>query len=160
MTIAASSTSAGLLILTAGLMLPVVAAVGGTLGGLAQQQKNRYNGLMKQIAGEEAEKKKKVRLETDLDGFDREIPKVSESMSKFVEKLEEIASVWIDTKLQLEAMATENALDELVNLDFEEQRASIIRAQMEWKEIEETTRQFTENSLVRTSPGAFGTQVA
>lgn len=159
MTIAASSTSVGLLILSGGLMLPVVAAVGGTLGGLAQQQKNRYNDLMRQIAGEEAEKKKKVHLETDLEGFDREIPKVSESMSKFVKKLEEIASIWAGTKLQLEELARENSLDELVNLDFEEQRASILSAQMEWKDVEETTRQFTENSLVRTSQGIYG-QVA
>lgn len=160
-TIAATSTSVGLLIITGGLLLPIVGALGGTLGGLAQQQKNRYNDLMRKIAGEKDELRKKVQLETDLAGFDREIPKVLTSMDSFLNDLRNIAFTWETIKATLEQIVSDGDFKKLwEQYDFEEQRLAILMAQSEWRGIAESSKEFTKNSLLQTLTVAFGQQVA
>jgi hypothetical protein len=148
-TIAASSVSGGLLLITGGLALPIVAAIGAGLGAEAQKQKNRYNELMRKISSGNLDLQKKSKLKIDLTGFGTQIEAIKNSVPKFLEQLKTIEDAWKSTKSKFENMAKENELKKVIDTPWLEQKGSIEAAQEEWGNIAEATKDFTRNSLIQ-----------
>jgi len=160
-TIAAVTTSVGIMILSAGLLWPVAVGLGVGLGVAAANARASYNSLMDTVARLQGEKQLKVNLVSDLKGLNSNVALVSPAMSEFRQNLQIILGVWTDVSMNL-AYITNNYTDsQLADLTWVMQSMKILDAQNKWQEISKTTQQFTQHSLVSYDfSTTFGSKIA
>lgn len=146
-TIEAVTISVGLAVLSGGLLLPVAAAVGGTLGYEAAKEMAEYNADMALIATDNADEIQKNRLVTDLTGLNNLLPSAQTALQNFATELTTIEGVWLDQNQQLTNIAD---LDDatLGNLPLITQKLDLLKAQTQWQTISSNTSEFTTNCLV------------
>lgn len=159
-TIAAVSASVGIMILTAGMAWPVALGVGIGLGVAAENAKSSYNDLTALVKKETAEKQQKVLLQTDLTGLNSSVANVAPAMGEFKQSLNEILGVWTDISMNLNYIATNYTDAQLADLNWVMQTMKIMDAQTKWQNISDTTKQFTQGSLVDYNYStSFGTPI-
>lgn len=160
-TIAAVTTSVGLMILSAGLLWPVAVGLGVGLGVAAAMAKEQYNSLMDQVHALDADKQKKTRLVTDLTGFNSSIATIAPALGEFKSSLETIEGVWTDVGMNLAYIVNNYGVSQLSDLSWVMQTMKILDAQKKWGDIAATTQQFAQNSLVSYDfSTSYGTKIA
>ncbi len=160
-TIAAVTTSVGLMILTAGLAWPIALGLGVGLGVAAAKMKEEYNRLMGDIAKDQQKLQLKTRLVSDLTGLNGTLPDITGTLSAFRTKLGEIQGVWVNIGGNLQYIVSNYGVDQLSDLFWVQQAMKIGDAQHKWQGISTTASQFTQNSLVDMSlETQFGQQIA
>jgi hypothetical protein len=161
-TIAAVAAPIGILIITGGLCIlfppaaGVIAVVGtlaatGAAVGLtlaASAAMKNYNNLMAEVKKLEGQKQQKVRLRTDLQGLNSNIGLVTPALTTFKNNLDEINGVWTDVSMNLAYIVNNYSDQQLADLTWLNQTFKILDAQNKWKDISDSTRNFTQNSLV------------
>ncbi|HMD99551.1 MAG TPA: alpha-xenorhabdolysin family binary toxin subunit A [Terriglobia bacterium] len=175
-TIAASVTSVGLFLIGAvmfalapvtfgataiagGVLMAGGVACAAALGSAAKSQRDVYNDLQAEIAQKEEEKKKKVRLVSDLTGFNGQIGLVAPAMKDFKKNLETIESIWLDIGGKLAYICTTYTVEQLSDLPWVTQAFKITDATNKWKNIQVTTQEFTQTSLVSYDFGRWGDRI-
>lgn len=146
-TIAATTTSIGLMILSGGLLLPVAAGLGIGLGVEAAKELALYNTYMGEIADDNADLLKKKQLVIDLSPFNSSVANVNTLCTLFAQDLAYIEGVWMNQNTAFTAIA---------NLDDDKigTYANVIKimdllaAQKSWQTIAQNTQIFTTNCLV------------
>ncbi|MBO3698074.1 hypothetical protein J4E76_06415 [Fabibacter sp. E12] len=146
-TIAASTASIGIAVISMGILWPVAAAVGGGLGAAAAAEMKTYNNLMGQIGSDNTDLSEKTRLVTDLTAFNLSLVNVDSYLSKFADKLATIEGVWLDQNTQLTAIADLSA-DKIGTYSGVVQATDLHNAMEEWKSIANNTNLFVTDSLV------------
>jgi len=147
-TIAAITTSVGLMILTGGLAWPIALGLGIGLGVAAAAEKKAYNNLMDQVAKYHTDMKKKTRLVTDLTGLNSSIADIAPAMNEFKTSLETIEGVWLNIGMDLNYIATNYTVNQLGDLTWVMQTLKVLDAQKKWGDISTTAKDFSANSLV------------
>jgi hypothetical protein len=147
-TIAAVTTSVGIMILSAGLLWPVAVGLGAGLGTAAALAKAQYNSLMDDVRSLEADKQKKTRLVTDLTGLNTSVATIAPAMTEFKSSLETIEGVWNDVGMNLAYIVNNYSVSQLSDLSWVMQTMKILDAQKKWGDIATTTQQFSQNSLI------------
>ena len=155
-TIAAVTASIGITILSFGLLWFVGLGVGIGLGVAAATQMKLYNSLMSQVRQKEADILKKTQLTTDLRGLNKSMPDLVTSISDFKTKLSEIEGVWVNIGGNLGYIASNYTDEQLSSLPWVIQATKILDAQTKWRSISDTTKDFTQHSLVSYGSGEFG----
>lgn len=146
-TIAATTTSVGVMVLSAGLLWPVAAGLGGGLGAAAADEMSLYNKYMGEIANDQADLKKKNQLVLDLTSFNTSVANVSTLTQKFATDLATIEGVWLDQNQQLTNIIN---LDDAIlgNLSELVEKRDIAQACNDWKTIATNTENFITKCLV------------
>lgn len=160
-TIAAVTTSVGITILSGGLLWYVGLGLGVGLGVAAAKELALYNDLMEQVATAKEDVQKKTRLVTDLQGLNKSVPGVTDALSSFRTKLEQIEGVWVNIGGNLAYIANNYTDEQLSNYPWIQQAMKIGEATDKWQSISNTASQFTQNSLVTMSTDVeFGQKIA
>jgi hypothetical protein len=160
-TIAAVTTSVGVMILSAGLLWPVAVGLGAGLGTAAGLARAQYNSLMDEVHNLGVDKQKKTRLVTDLTGFNSAIATLAPALGEFKQSLETIEGVWSGIGLNLAYIVNNYSVSQLSDLTWVMQTLKILDAQRKWGDIATTAQQFTQNSLVTYDFGtSFGSKIA
>lgn len=146
-TIAATTASIGIAVISMGILWPVAAGVGGGLGAAAANEMALYNKLTGEIRSDQVDLQKKTRLVTDLTSFNLSMAKVSGLLTSFASALETIEGVWLDQNQKLTHIAglDDNTLGDLPTVM---QKLDVLNAQKAWGVIATNTSKFTTNSLV------------
>ncbi|ADV81868.1 hypothetical protein [Terriglobus saanensis] len=147
-TIAAVTTSVGIMILSFGLAWPVAVGLGVGLGVAAALEKKAYNDLMDQIATERGQIQQKTNLVTDLSGFNGKIGLVAPALGTFKSSLETVEGTFNTAALNLAFIANNFSDAQLADYSWVMQTLKIGDAQSKWQAISATTQQYTSNSLV------------
>jgi len=147
-TIAAVTTSVGVMILSAGLLWPLAVGLAAGLGTAAALAKAQYNALMDEVHALDADRQKKTRLVTDLTGFNSSIATIAPALGEFKDSLQTIEGVWNDVGMNLAYIVNNYSVDQLSDLSWVMQTMKILDAQKKWGDIAATTQQFAQNSLV------------
>lgn len=160
-TIAAVTTSVGVMILSAGLLWPVAVGLGAGLGTAAGLARAQYNSLMDEVHNLDADRQKKTRLTTDLKGFNATILPLAEALAQFQGNLETIEGVWSGVGMNLSYIVDNYSVAQLSDLTWVMQTLKVLDAQRKWGDIATTTQQFTQNSLVTYDFGtSYGSKIA
>lgn len=160
-TIAAVTTSVGIMILSAGLLWPVALGLGVGLGVAAEMAKAQYNQLMNDVHDLELDKQKKTLLVTDLSGLNSSVATIAPAMSEFKSSLEVIEGVWNDVGMNLAYIVNNYSVAQLSDLSWVMQAMRIGDAQKKWQDIATTTQQFSQNSLISYDfSTSYGTKIA
>ncbi len=160
-TIAAVTTSVGIMILSAGLLWPVAVGLGVGLGVAAEMAKAQYNSLMDDVHNLEVDKQKKTLLVTDLSGLNSSVATIAPAMSEFKSSLEVIEGVWNDVGMNLAYIVNNYSVAQLSDLSWVMQAMRIGDAQKKWQDIATTTQQFSQNSLISYDfSTSYGTKIA
>jgi hypothetical protein len=160
-TIAAVTTSVGIMVLSCGLLWPVAVGLGVGLGVAAAAEKTAYNNLMDQIATERADIQKKTNLVTDLSGFNGKVSLVAPALSSFKSSLETVEGTFNTAAMNLAFIANNFSDAQLSDLNWVMQTMKIGDAQNKWQAIAATTQDYTSNSLVSYDLGtSYGQKIA
>lgn len=135
-------------ILSFGLLLPLAIAVGGGLGIAAEVMRAKYNGLMKQISQKNVEIQKKLRLVNDLTSLNTIMPDLNNSLGSFNHSLQSIQGVWLGVDTSLSYIFNNYSVEQLSDINFIMQAFKVLDAQQKWADIAETSKQFTQNSMI------------
>lgn len=147
LTIAASTTSGLLLVLSFGFLFPLAAGVGGGLGAAAAVARSNYEKLCIRLAASEIEKSKKVRLVTDLQGLDAKVGMLVQDIAHFRENLEKVEGFWLHTSTSLSEIFRDYNPAQLLNLHWMLSAFKILEARNAWVEIGMNAGIFAEKSL-------------
>lgn len=158
-TIAACTTSVGLVVLTGGMAWPLAAVAAGVLGDKAKKARDAYNDACDQVHQAEADEQKKIQLKVDLDGFNKALGPVNEAAEGFMNTLQQVTGVWTNVGTQLDYIATNFTPEQLGSLSFVIQALKLHNATSDWQIIGQAAQQFTANSLVTYHLHDFGTPI-
>jgi len=151
---AAAGSSVGLMIISGGMAWPLAATAGGVLGAMAEEARKRANEIEGEISRLNAEGAKKARLVLDVQGLHVGVTPIELHLGKVIESLGTIAGVWGNVASQFQDIVNETKPEDLQNVEEYTAASRIITAQGKWKEIAETTSQFTERAFVQVQPSA------
>jgi hypothetical protein len=147
-TIAAVTTSVGVTVLSAGLLLPVAVGLAAGLGVAATKARDAYNTVCDQIDAANQDIKRKSLLVTDLQGFNVGINQVAPAMAEFNTNLGVIESVWVDIGSNLAFICNNYTVEQLSNYSWVMQAMKIGDATAKWNAIGNVTQDFTQHALV------------
>lgn len=165
-TIAAVTTSVGCALIgaalapfTGGVSL-LVGGVAGLAAGIglgvkAAKCRAEYNAACDMIDQETAEKQKKIRLRSDLGDFNTAMGRVGPAMSKFLTDLQTVEGIWVQMNsdmLHISEMVNEGNVGSIPFLVKAKAQAAINA----WKNVDDSAKQFTVQSLVDYDGLAFG----
>jgi hypothetical protein len=156
LTISAVTTSVGLLIVTGGLAWPASAVLGGVLGDAAKKARDSYDNACKQRDAANEDEKKKIKLKTDLDGFDKQMIPVNTAAQDFMGTLQQVTAVWALIGVNIKYISDNFTPDKLDNLSSLMQALALDRATKDWKTIADKAEEYTGNSLVSYQIVPFG----
>jgi hypothetical protein len=156
LTIAAVSSSVGVLILTAGLAWPVSAILGGVLGSEAQKARDAYNTALAQVASAEAEEQKKILLKVDLDAFNTQMKPTDQAADNFLKTLQQVLGIWTNISSNLAFISTNFTVGQITNLSSAMQALKLHEATEDWQDIATASQAYTQNSLVSYQVQSFG----
>lgn len=159
LTIAASSVAGGITILSGGLLIPLAAITGGSLGTAAAIFREKYNEACENRNKATEDEKKKTLLLNDLIGLNNIMPTVNEASGKFLTTLQKMSGAWLGMQSQLQEIA--NSYPES---DFTDETANIIKlsveeAEKKWKIVGSSSDDFIINSLVTFNFMPYGTPI-
>lgn len=158
-TIAAVSSSVGLLIVTGGMAWPASVVLAGVLGDKAKKARDAYNDACDQVAKYEAVEVKNIQLKVDLQGFNTQMTPVNTAAANFVKTLQQVTGVWTTTASNLDFIVTHFTPEQLGDLGWVMQAMALDRATKDWKAIATVAQAYTANSLVSYNIGTFGQKV-
>ncbi len=147
-TIAAITTSIGIMVLSCGLLWPLAVGLGVGLGVAAAKEKAAYNSLMDQIRTEREDIQRKTNLVTDLTGFNGKISLVAPALSSFKTSLETVEGTFNTAAMNLAFIANNFSDAQLADYNWVMQTMKIGDAQNKWQAIAATTQDYTSKSLV------------
>jgi hypothetical protein len=159
LTIAAVSTSVGLIVLTGGMAWPLAAVAAGVLGDQATKARNAYNEACDQLHAAEADDQKKILLKNDLDSFNKQLTPINDAATTFITTLQQVTSVWVGIGSDLDFIVKNFTLEQLGSLTWVMQALALNRATADWQIIGQAAQQFTANSLVTYHVQDFGTKI-
>ena len=151
---AAASSSVGLMVISGGMAWPLAATAGGVLGALAESARKRASEIEGEISRLNAEGSRKARLVLDIQGLQAGVHPVELQLSKVSETLGTIAGAWGNVAFQFQEIVNETRPEDLKDVEEYSAASRIITAQGKWKEIAETTSQFTERAFVQVKASA------
>lgn len=157
LTIAAVTTSIGVMVVTGGYGFPVAAALAGSLGDAATKAREAYDKACQDIAKAAADEQKKVLLLGDLSGFNTSMDPVNKAAVNFQNTLQQVTGVWSDISNNINTIATTFTPEQLGDLSYVMQAMALDRATADWKAIADKSQDYTANSLVTYQLHAFGT---
>lgn len=155
-TIAAVTTSVGLLIVTGGMAFPVSAVLGGVLGSEAQKARDAYNAALAQVAAAEAEEQKKILLKGDLDAFDKQMSPTDQAADNFLKTLQQVLGIWSGISNNLAFISQTFTVANLQNLSSAMEALKLHEATTDWQNIAAASQAYTQNSLVSYHIQPFG----
>jgi hypothetical protein len=168
-TIAAVTTAVGCLLIgallapfTAGASLAVGAiagiATGVGLGVKAAQERGKYNEYCNQLDTQNQELMKKQKLRADLGDLNTQMQRIGPAMGKFLKSLQTVEGVWVSMNSDMLAISNsitpENVGESAFIVKLKANQA--IEA---WKDVGESAKQFTVESLIDYQSLAFGDQM-
>ncbi|HEX8193939.1 MAG TPA: hypothetical protein VF552_13665, partial [Allosphingosinicella sp.] len=158
-TIAACSTSIGLVILTGGMAWPLAAVAAGVLGDKAAKARQAYNDACTRRDNDAADEKMKEQLQVDLSGFNTQMGPVNDAAQAFLTTLQQVTGVWTGIASDLDFIATNFTPEQLGSLSFIMQSMKLENATSDWKVIAEAANEYTTNSLVSYHIAPFGAPI-
>jgi hypothetical protein len=121
----------------------------------AAQCRAEYNAACQMIDEETAEKQKKIRLRSDLGDFNTAMGRVGPAMTKFLKDLQTVEGIWVQMNsdmLHISEMVNEGNVGTIPFLVKAKAQAAIDA----WKNVDDSAKQFTVQSLVDYDGLAFG----
>ncbi|MBA2238218.1 MAG: alpha-xenorhabdolysin family binary toxin subunit A [Lysobacter sp.] len=158
-TIAAVTTSVGLMVLTGGAAWPFAAIAAGVLGDKATKARDAYNAACDQVHAAEGDEAKKIQLKVDLDSFNKSLTPVNTAATNFMTTLQQVTGIWMNISSQLDFIVKNFTPEQLGNLPFVIQALKLHNATSDWQIIGQAAQQFTANSLVTYHLVSFGTPI-
>lgn len=155
-TIAAVTTSVGLLILTGGMAWPVSAVLAGVLGDKAKKARDAYDAALQQVSDAEAEEQKKITLKNDLDAFNKQMKPTDAAADSFLQTLQQVTGIWSGISNNIAFISTTFTVDNLKNLSSAMEALKLHEATMDWQNIAAASQAYTANSLVSYHIQPFG----
>jgi len=155
-TIAAVTTSIGLLIVTGGLAWPASAVLGGVLGDKAQKARDAYNAALQQVAAAEAEEQKKILLKSDLDAFNTQMKPTDAAADNFLKTLQQVTAIWSGISNNLAFISQNFTVAQLKQLSSAMEALKLHEATVDWQNIAAASQAYTANSLVSYHIQPFG----
>lgn len=146
-TISATTTSIGIMVLSAGFFWPVAVGLGVGLGVEAAKEMHLYNEYTADIASDNADKLKKKQLYIDLSGFNTSVAQVNTLCQDFANALSQIEGVWLDQNTKLTKVADMSA-DQIGTYAKVVEIFDLLNAQKAWQTVANNTSIFTANCLV------------
>ncbi|KAB8036489.1 hypothetical protein GCL60_15280 [Silvanigrella paludirubra] len=153
-TIAATTTSVGLLILTLGIALPISAILGGTLGAKAAEALKMYDKYVADQQNTQVDAAKKARLISDLEYFNLVENDTKNACSRFVVQLKKVEGAWLQIYGDLKHIAesTDYQPENLDQISIMFQNLLLTEAYNDWQSIKEKASEYTQNSLINFLP--------
>jgi len=148
LTIMATTMSVGLMVVTAGLSLPVSIGLGVGLGVEAQKALDDYNRYMKEMGEKQEDDQKKIRLIADLQGFNSAIDDVAGASKEFITRLQTVESIWLSIGNNLGYIATTFTVENLSSYPWINEAMQLNTATKDWQAIRDAVEVFTQQSLV------------
>lgn len=141
----------------ASLLVGGVAAVatGVGLGVKAAQCRAKYNAYCDEIGTQSADLKKKQRLRSDLGDFNMQMQRIGPAMQDFMKNLQTVQGVWTQMNSDMVAIGGSLTESNVGTLPFLV-KAKANAAVDSWKEVGNSAKQFTVESLVDYTSIAFG----
>ncbi len=144
---------------TGGISLLVGMAAGFAAGvGLGMKSERclaEYNAYCAEIATSTVEVRKKQRLRSDLGDFDLQADRIAPAMAKFRTNLESIEGAWVRMRADMLAInqsANEGNIGAMPFLV----KAKATEAIDAWKDVDQSAKQFTADSLIDYTSIGFG----
>ncbi|MGC2400412.1 MAG: alpha-xenorhabdolysin family binary toxin subunit A [Acidobacteriaceae bacterium] len=156
-TIAATTTSVGITVLSCGLLWPVGAALGGGLGYAAGKARESYNNYCGERNQATADEQKKAQLVTDLSGFNSQIQNVSGASASFLSTLQQVEGAWTTIGQNLSYIVNNYTDAQLSSYSWIVQALNLNQATQDWQAIGAAAQSYTTNSLVTFTFQQFGT---
>lgn len=144
----AIGAAVGITVISAGILAPVGAAVGGGLGAKAASELHQYHVCIQKIAADKAKLGPKSRLVADLKGLNAAMKPTQGAVKAFQGKLQTISQTWTDLSGQLSYVATHYTPDQLADKAFIIQELDIENASKKWQAIQKMAQQFVINGHV------------
>jgi flagellar hook-basal body complex protein FliE len=158
-TIAATTTSIGVLILSCGIAWPASAILGGVLGDKAAKARAAYDNALDQMHQAEAEEQKKILLYHDLNGLNIQMTPATAASQAFQTTLEQVLGVWTNISTNIAYIANNFTEDQLKDLPQVMQALDLEKATNDWQDIATASEEYTTNSLVTFELQGFGSQL-
>lgn len=114
----------------------------------ALEQRNAHVRLIEAMYRAEADKLKKMRLYTDLDGIANFTKWGTEGLTQVAADLRAMLSVWEDMAARLRTIAKDATAEDLRRLDPAKLAAGLEASRAKWQEIVSTSDFYIRNSLV------------
>lgn len=157
LTIAACTTSVGVLVLTGGAGILISGALATGLGVEAQKARDAYNQACDDLHKAETDEQKKINLKADLDTFNKTLSPVNDAAQNFLTTLQKVAGVWSQISNNLSYIATHFTPEQVGDLGWLQQAMALDRATQDWGIIATAAEGYTSNSLVSYKIQPFGT---
>lgn len=122
------------------------AVAGGIMGAKAAGFRAEYSAYCNQLTTAEGDQRQKMRLQSDLIGFNTEMKRVGPAMAGFMSSLQQVGGVWTKMNNDLQYMVnnvTEKNIDELPFLV----EGEVNKAIESWRKVDAAASQFTVSSL-------------
>jgi hypothetical protein len=125
------------------------------LGIKAAQCRAEYNAYCDQIVTQRDDLQKKQRLRSDLGDFDKQIQIVAPALQRFLTKLQGVQGAWAEMNTQMLRIDANLNPGNVGNLAF------LVKSKAkwaidQWKEVDQSAKQFTVQSLIDYQGLAFG----
>lgn len=155
-TIAATTSSIGVLVLSCGFAWPVSAVLGGVLGDKAKKARDAYNDAREHVREAKAEKQQKVLLYHDLSALNTQMEPATTASQEFQKTLQQVAGVWSGISNSIAHIANNFKPSDFDDLSTLMQALKLDQATKDWQEIAAASKDYTENSLVSFTLSTFG----
>ena len=156
LTIAATTTSIGVMVISLGMLWPVSVALAGGLGDAAAKARKAYDDACASLAKAQEDERKKRLLRLDLVGFNTQMAPTDEAAQSFLATLQEVTGVWLDISGNIDYIAKNFTPEQLGDLNWVMQAMALDRATSDWKVIADKSQEYTANSLVTYTIHRFG----
>ena len=155
-TIAATTTSIGVLVFSVGLAWPAAAALGGGLGAAAAAARKAYDEAEKNLHKAEKDKKKKMLLQHDLGALNDQMPDSTNAATAFKKTLQQVLGAWTNISNNISYISTTFTVDQIKDLSSAMQALKLHQATEDWQAIATASEEYTSQSLVSFDIGTFG----
>jgi hypothetical protein len=130
-------------------------AAGVGLGIKSERALAEYNAYCAEITSSTVELRKKQRLRSDLGDFDLQTGRIAPALTKFRTNLESIEGAW--TRMRADMLAINQSANEgnIASMPFLV-KAKATEAIDAWKDVDQSARRFTADSLIDYASISFG----
>jgi DNA repair exonuclease SbcCD ATPase subunit len=150
---AAAGAAAGsyiLMVISGGMLFPAALGLGLGLGlGLAETYRKNRDATIELIGKRQNDKQKKVLLHMHIVGLNKQIGPIKEKVEKVIDGLGQIAMVWDDQIVRLDAIVKSTDFAKMIKYEAANQIMKIDLAIKKWNQIAEDTKEFRHGALVQ-----------